>query len=142
MVGIAYLYDAVTGDLLTTFSNPFPDGGDAFGGQWFGNSIAISGNLVAIGTIGGAHEVFVFDIWGTLLQTITSPAGPSQSSLFGWSLALNGSSLVIGDRRGATPGSVYFYQLTTVPEPSTLGLLGVGLFVLGLARRPKHMHGL
>jgi hypothetical protein len=42
--GAAYLYQASTGELLQTFSNPNPAGGDNFGG-----SVAIDGNAVVIG---------------------------------------------------------------------------------------------
>src|SRR5438093_1461689 len=59
--GIAYLFDAASGALLATFENPTPAPGDQFGA-----SLAMSGNLVAIGSwldataAPGGGAVYVF----------------------------------------------------------------------------------
>ena len=59
--GIAYLFDVASGTLLTTFENPTPSPGDQFGA-----SLAMAGNVVAIGSwlddtaAPGGGAVYVF----------------------------------------------------------------------------------
>ncbi|MGK7872437.1 MAG: hypothetical protein AB4426_03740 [Xenococcaceae cyanobacterium] len=45
-IGSAYLFDALSGDLLRTFSNPSPE----FNNQ-FGHSVAIDGDRVLVGAV-------------------------------------------------------------------------------------------
>jgi len=42
--GSAYVFDATTGGLLRTLNNPTPAASD-----YFGNSVAVSGNTVVVG---------------------------------------------------------------------------------------------
>jgi hypothetical protein len=91
-VGIAFLFDGTTGNLLRTISNPDQT---AFGA--FGWSVAgVDGNLL-IGSR-GAEKVYLFDgKTGALLLTIPNP-DPDQGAIsprFGESVAdLNGNILV------------------------------------------------
>ena len=61
ITGIAYLFDVASGTLLTTFANPTPSPGDQFGA-----SLAMAGNVVAIGSwlddtaAPGGGAVYVF----------------------------------------------------------------------------------
>ena len=103
-VGQAYLFDALSGNLLHTFDDPTVTMYDSFG-----QSVAIDGNSVLIGAfnddtngpnIGQAH---LFDaLSGKLLQTFDDPTPPHGK--FGWSVALDGNNVLIGayldDTRG------------------------------------------
>jgi hypothetical protein len=86
--GIGYLFDD-GGNLLTTFTNPAPMANDLFGWAAVGlppNRIAIS----AIGAEDGAPDsgrVYVFDLSGQLLATVTNPS-PTPNAWLGSSLAL------------------------------------------------------
>jgi hypothetical protein len=70
--GIAYVFDATTGALISTLTNPAPAAGDGFG--W---SVAISGTVAVIGAInddpggiGNAGTAYVFDATtGALIAT-------------------------------------------------------------------------
>ena len=86
-VGVAYVYNATTGALLHTLVNPTPASSGTYP-DFFGSAVAISGNLIAIGSeedLGAADSgaVYLFDaVSGNLLQTIASPI-PSVQSKFG-----------------------------------------------------------
>jgi len=126
-----YLCDAQTGALLQTYLYPLADSAAEFA-----NSVGL-GDKVVIGAYlsdaaspdGGA--AFIFDAaTGNLLQTLTDPT--PEGDIFGFSLTVQGSNLLVGspyDGYGApSAGSVYVYGV--VPEPSTLSLLGMGVFGL------------
>ncbi len=116
--GSAYLFDITTGTLLQTFNNPTPAGGD-----FFGNSLAISGNNALIGApydatgAVNAGSVYLFDITlGTLLQTFNNPT-PAIDDNFGISVAISGTNALIGAPHDATggvnAGSAYLFDITT-----------------------------
>jgi hypothetical protein len=116
--GSAYLFDITTGTLLQTFSNPTPAGGD-----FFGISVAISGNNALIGASGddtdgdNAGSAYLFDITtGTLLQTFNNPT-PASFDSFGFSVAISGNNALIGasgdDTGGDNAGSAYLFDITT-----------------------------
>jgi hypothetical protein len=78
--GSAYLFDITTGTLLQTFNNPTPDVPASSLGDFFGDSVAISGNNALIGAYGDntggddAGSAYLFDVTtGTLLQTFNNP---------------------------------------------------------------------
>ena len=64
--GKAYIFDVTTGSLLHTLHNPNADGTSI--SDWFGHSVAISGNRVVVGAVyeddaGGTDsgKVYIFD---------------------------------------------------------------------------------
>lgn len=125
--GSVFLFNRQTGALVGTFSNPTPQANDLFG--W---AVAIDGNNVLIGApqnrIGGidAGGAYLFDVRnGDLLRTFFSPT-PDLRDFFGWSVAISGDQLVIGepsDDTGTTnSGSAYLFDtsgslLAAIPNP-------------------------
>jgi len=135
--GIAYLFDATTGSLLQTFTNPTPGNADLFG-----HLVSISGNNVVIGADGdntGVHaagSVYLFDATtGTLLRTFVNP-NPNQPDRFGTSVNISGNNILIGapfDDTGAQDaGIAYLFDATTGsllqtftnPNPGNMDLFG------------------
>ncbi|BAY24264.1 integrin alpha beta-propeller repeat protein [Calothrix sp. NIES-2100] len=113
--GAAYMFDAVTGNLLHTFANPTPEPGDIFG-----VSVAISGNQVLIGASGdntGASNsgaTYLFDATtGKLSETFTNPSA-AEGDLFGNAVDIDGDHVVIGafgdDEKGANTGAAYVFE--------------------------------
>lgn len=120
--GAAYMFDAVTGDLVHTFVNPTPAAGDQFG-----QSIAMSGSSILIGEWqddpGGAVNAgaaYLFDaVSGSLEQTILNPA-PQNSDFFGSGPDIDGRNMVQGiTYRDGHSGIVYFFQETFGPSDCT-----------------------
>ena len=96
-IGQAHLFDAVTGNLLRTFSDPTITSVDLFG-----ISVAIDGNNALIGAsrddtngldVGQAH---LFDaVTGNLLQTFNDPT-ITTGDRFGGDIAIDGNNVLIG----------------------------------------------
>ncbi|MGK7878358.1 MAG: hypothetical protein AB4426_35165 [Xenococcaceae cyanobacterium] len=137
--GIAYLFDAVTGNLLQTFFNPTPDNNEFF------NIVAIDGNNVLIGS--GANDqasrsgiAYLFDATtGNLLETFLNPT-PAVDDFFSASLAIKGDKILISaqnDDLGATnSGAAYLYdtdgtllQTFLNPEPNINARFGHGVAI-------------
>ncbi len=125
--GTAYVFDATTGGLVTTLNNPTPLNGD-----FFGISVAISGNLAVVGAylddpggISGAGTAYVFNATtGSLLWTLNNPA-PTAGDQFGVSVAISGNLVVVGadhDDPGAVTdaGSAYVFDASTGNLVATL----------------------
>lgn len=136
-VGQAHLFDAITGDLLHTFNDPSPIGGDRFG-----TSVAIEGGHVVIGAPGHSDntgQAHLFDaITGVLLHTFDNPVVTEPYS-FGYSVAIEGDSLLIsapGDALNITQtGQAHVFNKTTgkiiysIADP-TLNNAGFGTSVM------------
>jgi len=116
--GAAYVFDAANGSLLCTLNNPTPAASDQFG--W---SVAVSGSTVVVGAYSDdtgatdAGAAYVFDATtGNLLQTLNNPT-PASSDQFGMSVAVSGSTVVVGaysDDTGATDaGAAYVFDAAT-----------------------------
>lgn len=116
--GSAYLFDAVSGSLLRTFNNPTPALDD-----WFGFSVAISGNNVLVGAYlddtgaANAGSTYLFDAsTGSLLRTFNNPA-PTSNDIFGSAVAISGNNVVVGapydDYLAADSGLVYVFDAMT-----------------------------
>ena len=110
--GMAYIYDAVTGNLLNTLAKPTPAVSDGFG-----SSVAVSGTTVVVVAY-GARSAYVFDATtASLLWTLNDPS-PAADHYFGSSVAVSGSTVVV-DAPASYPGpticaaSVYVYDATT-----------------------------
>ncbi|MBI1928346.1 FG-GAP repeat protein, partial [Candidatus Poribacteria bacterium] len=116
--GAAYLFDAVTGVLLHTFTNPTPAGGDLFG--W---SVSVDGDRILVGAVlddtgaSDAGAAYLFDaVTGVLLQTFTNST-PAGGDLFGYSVSVNGDRVLVGamsDDTGTTDaGAAYLFDAVT-----------------------------
>jgi hypothetical protein len=115
--GAAYLFDT-NGTLVTTYTNPMPNGI-----AYFGDSVAAAGaGRVLIGAryqdLGTqrAGGVFLFSTNGTLLNTITNPT-PAMNDGFGVSIAAFGPDrFVVGacwDDAGTTnSGAAHLFKIT------------------------------
>jgi hypothetical protein len=87
----------------------------------FGTSLAVSGNLLAVGTPGYVHAgvavgaVLLYDLsTGLLLQTLKNPV-LDEGDQFGFSVALEGTTLIVGtpgdDAHGLDAGAVYVFEV-------------------------------
>jgi VCBS repeat-containing protein/predicted outer membrane repeat protein len=142
--GAAYVFDAATGSLLRTLTNPTPAAT-----TYFGRSVAVSGNTVVVGTTGDntgamtAGAACVFDATtGILLHALANPT-PATEDSFGSSVAISGNTVVVGaylDDTGATnSGTVYVFDATTGtllrtlanPTPATYDYFGFSVAVSG-----------
>ncbi|WP_162797938.1 hypothetical protein [Sulfitobacter sp. JL08] len=107
--GSAYVFDVATGNRLFRLDNPTPESGD-----FFGASVAISGNIAVVGAYSddtgatNAGSAYIFDVTtGVLLQTLSNPT-PGAFDGFGGSVSISGNTVLIG-ARGA--GEAYVYEL-------------------------------
>lgn len=106
----------------------FPDTGSH--GDEFGHSVAASGGTLVVGAPKhgqtGAAYVFQYSpgLW-QLRQKLTAEAFESAGSRFGWSVALQGAALAVGQPWGGGNGSgaVYVYQETLAGWQQTQRLL-------------------
>ena len=133
-IGIAYLYDATTGNLLDTFHNPTPSTGDQFG-----RSVMLHGNNALIGSQ-YANEVYLFDITtGNLVQTFLNPTG-NGLDWFGYAIFMNSNNVLVGsfasDPVGVVnAGTAYLFDITTAnllqtfdnPEPEANDEFGISV---------------
>ncbi len=147
--GHAYVLDTTTG-LITALTSPTPQ----FDGE-FGFSVAVSGTTVVVGAPDEsagtpaqpeAGHAYVFDATdGSLITTLTSPT-PQASGEFGFSVAVSGTTVVVGAHResAGTPaqpfaGHAYVFDATdgslittfTSPNAQTVGLFGDSVAVGG-----------
>lgn len=145
--GMAYVFDATTGDLMQTIANPTPDAGDVFG-----VSLGLSGDRILIGSSaddeGGSNSgaVHIFDTSnGKWMETIANPT-PQEGDLFGNAVAIDGNSAIVGafgdDDGGANTGAAYVFRTgessASVPEPSAvLGLGAIGFCFLKRVSRKR-----
>ena len=116
-VGAAFLFDALTGDVLQTLMNPTPTRGDQFG-----FAVAeIDATTVAVGAPGknaGATNTgaaYLFDsATGTLQRTLANPT-PDASDSFGYAMSRIGANqlLVIAPNESSTApfaGAAYLFN--------------------------------
>lgn len=118
-VGEGYVVDPSAGKIHRTFSSPHAENNrrDRFGHAlaFLGSTLAISAPLA--GTERGNHgRVFLFDWESGQLQGILESPAPQPHEYFGWALAGDAESLVVGALRsaGAQPGAgaAYLYSNT------------------------------
>jgi hypothetical protein len=123
-------------------------------GDYFGTSVAISGNTAVVGTPGrsvngkaGAGAVYVFTrtgtAWGTPTELTATDAAASDQ--FGWSVAFSGGTVVAGayDKMvgGSQEGAAYVFtgsgstwsqqQKLTPTDPLSTSAFGVSVAVSG-----------
>ena len=121
--GKAYIFDVTTGALVRTLNNPNPSAND-----YFGYSVAISGNYAIVGSHGeddaGGNQsgkAYIFDVTtGALLQTLDNPNayGTSQSDSFGGKVGITDTYAIVvaaaeDDAGGASSGKAYIFDVTT-----------------------------
>ena len=92
---------------------------DAEQGDVFGRSVAISGDVLVAGAewgndgsvVGGAAYVYRIEVDGSWLQEQKLTASDSAlSDLFGYSVAAEGDTVVVGGYLNETSGSVYVFR--------------------------------
>ena len=135
--GVAYIFDVTTGDLLYTLDNP--DYTPNASSDYFGDSVAISGNYAVVGAKNeedaispnenNSGKVYIYDISTFTSNLITTanyvinnpnaydtPAGDR----FGESVAISGNYIIAsatleGDATspGSNSGKVYIYDIST-----------------------------
>lgn len=140
--GQVFLFDAATGGLLSTISNPQPAASDSFG-----LSVAVSGNLVVVGAYradSGATDsgiAYVFDAsTGGLLSTLENPT-PARQDYFGFDVAIWNDQVIVGAYRDDTgavdAGSAYLFDADTGmllasisnPTPETFDYFGYSVAI-------------
>ena len=124
--GKAYIFNVTTGALLQTLDNPNVYG--TSDSDFFGNSVAISGNYAIVGAYreddaGGSDsgKAYIFDVTtGALLQTLDNPNayGTSAGDQFGYRVAISGNYAIVGayyedDAGGISSGKAYIFNVTT-----------------------------
>ena len=122
--GAVYVFDATTGALTQTITSPNPSTE-----EYFGTSIAISGNTVAVGAndlsaSGNAEAglVYIFNAsTGALVQTLSSPNAQFEGS-FGISVAVSGNTVAVGaagEAEGTIDGAGNAYVTSISSTPTT-----------------------
>jgi len=116
--GSAYLFNASTGVQITKL---LPSDGAAF--DYFGFSIAVDNNIVAIGAYRDndngfrSGSVYLFDVsTGAQIAKIL-PNDGGGGDLFGWSVAIDNGVVAVGayqsDDNGFNSGSAYLFDAST-----------------------------
>ena len=138
--GKAYIFNVTSGALVHTLDNPNAYGTSA--GDYFGWSVAISGNYAIVGAIleddaGGlsSGKAYIFNVTsGALVHTLDNPNayGTSQADYFGNSVAISGNTAIVGayfedDAGGTSSGKAYIFNVTsgalvhTLDNPNAYG---------------------
>ncbi len=120
--GVVYVFNATTGGLLHTLSSPTP--GSSLN---FGQAVAASGNVVAVGSLDGvqgAGVVYLYNaVTGALLTTIPNPDPDASVDFFGAALAFSGNTLVVGVPEeilgGLVVGRAYLYHINPISFAAT-----------------------
>lgn len=125
--GEAYVFDAVTGNLLYTLANPNPVTEVTGYTDWFGGAVAVKGNYAIVGapyegsTLSSKGKAYIFDVTtGNLVRTLDNP-GATAAGLygpeFGWSVAISDSYAIVGAPRAdgtyAESGLAYVFDIST-----------------------------
>jgi len=115
--GSAYLFDITTGNQLFKLT-----ASDAAALDFFGSSVAISGNTALVGAFGDddggsrSGSAYLFDITtGNQLFKLTA-SDAAAFDLFGKSVAISGNTALVGangDDAGPGSGSAYLFDITT-----------------------------
>jgi FG-GAP repeat protein len=111
--GNAYVFNAITGVLLTTLASPNPQ----TGGQ-FGYSLELKGNTVLVGapfeSSGGesaAGNVYAFNFMKSKSSLELSSPGSAVGGHFGWSVAAFSQVIVVGaPGEGSGAGHAYLFS--------------------------------
>jgi len=125
--GNAYLFNANTGALISTLTIPNPQAGG-----YFGTSVAVTGDTVAVGAPWGnasgfaaAGNAYVFDAnTGALTLSLASPNAQTNGD-FGLSVAVGSDTVIVGAPYEASDGmpaagTAYIFNANTGALISTL----------------------
>jgi hypothetical protein len=125
--GKVYIYNVSTGALLHTLNNPNAYGTSA--GDYFGVSVAISGNYVIVGAYheedaGGndSGKAYIYNVsTGALVHTLNNPNayGTSAADNFGVSVGISGNYAIVGaffedEAGGNDSGKAYIYEMNNI----------------------------
>lgn len=143
--GVAYLFNAATGQQLAEFV-----ANDTGPSDNFGVNVSIEGRFALLsdaesdGLGSNSGSAYVFDvITGNQLAKFTAADG-APGDLFGWSVAVDalpsggGRALIstrFGDHSVTGSGSAYIFSIAAVPEPSTLVLIVAATITLPTRHR-------
>ena len=116
--GAAYVFDVATGTQLAKLTT-----NDVAGGDFFGESVSLSGNMAIVGASrtdeNGADSgsAYVFDLTtGAQLAKLTPDDGAT-NHYFGKSLAISGNKAIVGatgdTENGSFAGSAYVFDVAT-----------------------------
>jgi len=116
--GSAYLFDVTTGNQIAKLT-----ASDTAVEDWFGYSVAISGNTAMVGAIfdrdGGSlsGSAYLFDVTtGNQIAKLTA-SDATAGDRFGSSVAISGNTALVGalqdDDGGSNSGSAYLFDVTT-----------------------------
>jgi len=116
--GAVYVFDVTTGQQIFKLMATDGDAGD-----FFGNSVALNGNVAIIGATGdtdnGSYSgsAYVFDVATDRQLFKLLPTDGASMDNFGTSVSLSGNLAVIGalgnDDNGGNSGSAYVFDVTT-----------------------------
>jgi hypothetical protein len=124
--GKAYIFDVTTGTLLRTLDNP--NAYSTSSSDYFGTSVAISGNYAIVGAYGEndaggdfSGKAYIFNVTtGSLVHTLNNPNAYSTSSIdrFSWTVAISSNYAIVGayaedDAGGTDSGKAYIFDVTT-----------------------------
>jgi outer membrane protein assembly factor BamB len=112
-LGSAYVFDVSTGNQLFKLT-----GSGIMAGDYFGRSVAISGNIAVVGSL--AESAYVFDLTtGQELFKLT--ASDAVLGFFGYSVTISGNTAIVGSHAISSGlGTVYVYDVTTGNELTKL----------------------
>ncbi len=112
-VGAVYVFDLPSG---TQRQRLTPQ--DEAAGGVFGFSLALDGDLLAIG---GDQRVFVYDLAASALLAELRPSDPVPEQFFGAAVDIDGSRVIVGaegdETNGERAGAAYLYDLTALLPP-------------------------
>jgi hypothetical protein len=116
--GSAYLFDTTTGQQLLKL---LPSDGRDFDN--FGNSVSISGNTAIVGAREddnrgiSSGSAYIFDTTTGQQLFMLLPSDGAQADRFGWSVAISGTTAIVGttgdDDSGSASGSAYLFNTIT-----------------------------
>ncbi|NQU24571.1 MAG: FG-GAP repeat protein, partial [Candidatus Nealsonbacteria bacterium] len=115
--GSAYLFDVTTGNEVYKLT-----ASDAESDDYFGSSVAISGNIAIVGAYadddGGTDSgsAYLFDVaTGDELYKLTASDARS-GDRFGLSVAISGDKAIVGTSASGTDGAAYLFDVATGNE--------------------------
>jgi hypothetical protein len=116
--GSAYLFDVTTGSQLFKLTASDPASED-----WFGVSVAISGNTAIVGASGnddggsGSGSAYLFDVTTGIQLFKLTASDASADDAFGLEVAISGNTAIVGaygnDDEGSESGSAYLFDVAT-----------------------------
>jgi len=109
--GVVYRFDAHTGDLLQTFQPVDPQGG-----EFFGQSVAVSGTKVLVGSphqYSSSGSVYLFDTSSSKPLFSVQDPDPQVNDCFGNRVTFFDGNLLVAAARPDGVGNVYLFDATT-----------------------------